>query len=488
MGSNIISNVRKIFVNNGGTGGGGGGTGTVTSVGLTDASTTPIVTITNSPVTISGTLTSTLKTQTANLVFASPTTGAAAQPAFRALVTADLPITALTDSHILVGNVSNQATDVAMSGDISITNAGVTAYNGTVPATKGGTGQTSFAVGDLLYASTTTAISKLAAGAAGKFLMFNGVGAAPIVSTLIMPNAATTGQMVYASTTNTLALNANVTANSSGLMVGPNPNPADSRYIFNAGSDQNSETSFYLSNTNAGSAALTRMFIGSDTAFLNFGSTPAARADSTSAFQASGSFLGTGGAGGLNLFSSNASTGYIRFFTKSSTVELARFDGSGLLIGVTSNTSNYQLYISNSANSTKSSVIENTSSGSTASARLFIAGNSGNINIMHTSTGYTPSAQYLADQGLFFGNGAGGLFFGATHASGIISFATGGTTEAIQINASGQLKYSITANNTTGGGSALLGTNSPATTNTAPYTWFKVITSDGSVGYIPVWK
>lgn len=36
-------------------------------------------------------------------------------------------VTALLDSHILVGNASNQPADVAMSGDITITNAGVTA-------------------------------------------------------------------------------------------------------------------------------------------------------------------------------------------------------------------------------------------------------------------------------------------------------------------------------------------------------------------------
>lgn len=42
--------------------------------------------------------------------------------------------------------------------------------------------------------------------------------------------------------------------------------------------------------------------------------------------------------------------------------------------------------------------------------------------------------------------------------------------------------------NTTGSGSAALGSNSPAITNTAPYTWIQVKTSDGSTGYIPVWK
>jgi len=42
--------------------------------------------------------------------------------------------------------------------------------------------------------------------------------------------------------------------------------------------------------------------------------------------------------------------------------------------------------------------------------------------------------------------------------------------------------------NTTGAGSALLGANSPATTNTAPYTWIRIVTSDGSTAYIPAWK
>jgi len=71
--------------------------GTVTSVGFTEGSTVPIFTITGSPVTGSGTLTETLKTQTANTIFAGPTTGIAAQPGFRALVVADIPTGNLTD-------------------------------------------------------------------------------------------------------------------------------------------------------------------------------------------------------------------------------------------------------------------------------------------------------------------------------------------------------------------------------------------------------
>lgn len=62
--------------------------GTVTSVGL---SMPGIFSVSGSPVTLTGTLTATLATQAANLVWAGPTTGAAAAPTFRALVGADLP-------------------------------------------------------------------------------------------------------------------------------------------------------------------------------------------------------------------------------------------------------------------------------------------------------------------------------------------------------------------------------------------------------------
>lgn len=51
-------------------------------------------TVTGSPVTTSGTLTSALATQLGNLVFASSSAGATAAPTFRALVYADLPVPA----------------------------------------------------------------------------------------------------------------------------------------------------------------------------------------------------------------------------------------------------------------------------------------------------------------------------------------------------------------------------------------------------------
>lgn len=49
----------------------------------------------------------------------------------------------------------------------------------TVPATSGGTGQTSYAIGDILYANTTTSLAKLADVATGNVLLAGGVNTAP---------------------------------------------------------------------------------------------------------------------------------------------------------------------------------------------------------------------------------------------------------------------------------------------------------------------
>ena len=75
----------------------------------------------------------------------------------------------------------------------------------TVPVTAvtGGTGQTVYAVGDILYASTTTALSRLADVAVGSYLRSGGVTTAPVWSTTILPNSATVGDIMVATTANT---------------------------------------------------------------------------------------------------------------------------------------------------------------------------------------------------------------------------------------------------------------------------------------------
>lgn len=75
-------------------------------------------------------------------------------------------------------DVSGGTTGLSTSGG-PITSSGTITITGTLAAAAGGTGQTVYVVGDLLYASTTTALSKLADIATGNALLSGGVGTAP---------------------------------------------------------------------------------------------------------------------------------------------------------------------------------------------------------------------------------------------------------------------------------------------------------------------
>lgn len=83
---------------------------------------------------------------------------------------------ALDTSTYITGNQT-----VTLSGDASGSGAtAITVTLATVAATKGGTGQTTYAIGDLLYASTTSALSKLTGNTTTtkQFLTQTGTGAA----------------------------------------------------------------------------------------------------------------------------------------------------------------------------------------------------------------------------------------------------------------------------------------------------------------------
>jgi len=69
-------------------------------------------------------------------------------------------------------------------------------------AAEGGTGFSSYAVGDLLYADTTTTLAKLVDVTAGSYLRSGGANTAPVWSTTRLPNSAVVGDVLYASATN----------------------------------------------------------------------------------------------------------------------------------------------------------------------------------------------------------------------------------------------------------------------------------------------
>lgn len=163
--------------------------GVISTITVADNSTTPIYT--GSTVTGNGTLNLTLKTEAANLVFAGPSTGAAAQPTFRAMATADLPTgipnANLANSSLTVtaGTGLSGGGAVSLGGSVTLTNAGVTsAVAGTNITVSGATGAVT--INCSLTAANPTGSVGLAAvnGVAATFMRSD---AAPALSQSISP-------------------------------------------------------------------------------------------------------------------------------------------------------------------------------------------------------------------------------------------------------------------------------------------------------------
>jgi hypothetical protein len=150
---------------------GGGGAGTVTSVALTMPAEFSVA---GSPITSSGTLAVTKANQSANQVFAGPTSGSPAVPSFRALVASDIP-------NIAESQVTSLTTDLAAKVSTSRT------INTTAPITGGGDLSVDRTIaidnftGDSGSGGAKGAVPAPAAGdaAAGKFLKADGTWTAP---------------------------------------------------------------------------------------------------------------------------------------------------------------------------------------------------------------------------------------------------------------------------------------------------------------------
>ena len=149
-----------------------------------------------------------------------PTTGSAATSA---------SMRAELDS--IAAGFDKMPTLTANANEIVVVNSSATGLDSiaTLPAGSGGTGIASYTIGDLVYASTTTALSKLADVATGNALISGGVGVAPsygkigltthVSGTLPVANggtgltAGTSGGVLYYSATGTLASSAALAAN-----------------------------------------------------------------------------------------------------------------------------------------------------------------------------------------------------------------------------------------------------------------------------------
>lgn len=112
-------------------------------------------------------------------------TTASAVPTAGNLVNGELAIN-ITDGKLYYKNNSGVVTLFGSSGDVSTISFGTTGLTpsvatggaitvaGTLVAANGGTGQSSYTAGDLLYATGTTTLSKLGIGTNGQALVVSG--------------------------------------------------------------------------------------------------------------------------------------------------------------------------------------------------------------------------------------------------------------------------------------------------------------------------
>jgi hypothetical protein len=194
------------------------GTGTVTSVNASGGTTG--LTFSGGPITSSGTL-----TVAGTLIAANGGTGLTATP---------------SNGQLLIGNGSGYTlgtltagTGIGVSnssGGITLTNTGVTSFSagttgltpntgttgavtlaGTLVSANGGTGFSTYAAGDIIYASATNTLSKLAAGTNGYVLTLSGgvptwaastggVTSISFGSTGLTPSTTSTGAITVAGT------------------------------------------------------------------------------------------------------------------------------------------------------------------------------------------------------------------------------------------------------------------------------------------------
>jgi hypothetical protein len=221
----------------------GAGLGTVTSVGLTLPN---IFTVTNSPVTTTGSLTATLASQSANRMFASPN-GSAGTPTFRSLVAADLPTvpiakgglgltTVATNNQVLASDGTNyEGRTISVSGGLTLTQGAgsiafgldpalinITGFAGVLTVAKGGTGlSTPPANGTLLIGNGTSYTNATLTAGTG-IAITNGAGTIQISTSGVVTQAGGVGDYIPRFST----LSANVLNNSilfdTGARIGLN--------------------------------------------------------------------------------------------------------------------------------------------------------------------------------------------------------------------------------------------------------------------------
>jgi parallel beta-helix repeat protein len=142
----------------------------------------------------------------------------------------DTPTVDISNAGILSGatGISSSGTitfsGLSSAGIVTNTAGGVLGTVTTVPVANGGTGLASYTIGDLLYASGATTLSKLAAVAGGSCLISQGVGVAPIwgacgTGNLVQVPTSTAQNTITPTTASVVALTVNGTSSTAATAL-----------------------------------------------------------------------------------------------------------------------------------------------------------------------------------------------------------------------------------------------------------------------------
>jgi len=399
----------------------------------------------------------------------APTWGSV--PSTGAVTTFQTSLSGLTPSSATSGAVTLAGTLGTSSGGTNLTSftSGGALYatstsvltTGTLPATSGGTGTATTAVGDLLQGAATNTWSKLAAVATGNALISGGVttasswgkigltthvsGTLPIANGGTNLTAYTTGDIIYASATNTLSTLGIGSTNQVLTVAGGIPTWAatQSTMVYPGTGIPNSTGSAWgtsYSTTGSGTVvalATSPTFVTSITAPLHLGGTTAS---STLTLQST-SGVGTTDSIALKVGNNGATTGLSISSAGVTTLSSALPVASGGT-GQTSYTDG-QLLIGNSTGNTL------TKASLTAGTGISITPGSGSISIASTVTaGLTITNDTTTSSALYptFTSATSGSITGASVTSTKLKFVPStGTLTAPNVEASnGMLVNSAT--------------------------------------------
>jgi len=182
-----------------------------------------------------------------------------------------------TANKITVNGVATPTVTIASTyaGQPSIVTTGTITAGGweasPIKAIYGGTGRTSYTVGDFLQATTTTTLTPLSSGVLGSYLRGGGAGTVNAWSTLTLPNSATATNIVYATGTNALGSTSTFCFDATGNLIVGRSAAAFTNDIIGAERSVASTLAIRLKNTSTSNGAYSQLAVGNSSTLVNLG-------------------------------------------------------------------------------------------------------------------------------------------------------------------------------------------------------------------------